>query len=413
MTRSAAPDDLPPATIVAAGQGRSRRVLATCCGAHALHDGYSDLLYVLLPVWQAEFGLALAQIGLLRSIYSGAMAALQVPAGLLAERLGERGLLALGTALAGSAFLLAGWSSGYVALAGCLALGGLGASVQHPLSSALTARAFAGLSQRTALSTYNFSGDVGKMLFPAVTAWLVAAWQWRAASQCVGLIGLLAAALLLVLLPKASGGKAATSRDGDRSSAMALPVRAARLGFVSLSLIGVLDSATRMGFLTLLPFVLSGKGASLPAIGTALTLVFAGGATGKFVCGVLAARVGVLRTVILTEGATALGILALLPLPLTATFFLLPAIGVALNGTSSVLYGTVAELVPAERRARAFAIFYTCTIGAGAIAPWLSGWISDGMGLTATLVLVGAAVLLVLPLSLPLRPVLRRLGHAR
>ncbi|HEX6841953.1 MAG TPA: MFS transporter, partial [Stellaceae bacterium] len=387
MTRSAAPDDLPPAAIVAAGQGRSRRVLATCCGAHALHDGYSDLLYVLLPVWQAEFGLALAQIGLLRSIYSGAMAALQVPAGLLAERLGERGLLALGTALAGSAFLLAGWSGSYLALAGCLALGGLGASVQHPLSSALTARAFAGLSQRTALSTYNFSGDVGKMLFPAVTAWLVAAWQWRAASQCVGLIGLLAAALLLVLLPKASGGKAATSRDGDRSSAMALPVRAARLGFVSLSLIGVLDSATRMGFLTLLPFVLSGKGASLPAIGTALTLVFAGGATGKFVCGVLAARVGVLRTVILTEGATALGILALPPLPLRATFFLLPAIGVALNGTSSVLYGTVAELVPAERRARAFAIFYTCTIGAGAIAPWLSGWISDGMGLTATLVL--------------------------
>src|SRR5258708_23260739 len=49
--------------------------------------------------------------------------------------------------------------------------------------------------------------------------------------------------------------------------------------FVSLSPIGILDRATRTGFLTLLPFVLSAKGASLPAIGTALTLVFAGGAT--------------------------------------------------------------------------------------------------------------------------------------
>jgi MFS family permease len=388
-------------------------VLAACCGAHVLHDGYSDLLYVLLPVWQAEFGLALAQIGLLRSIYSGAMAALQLPAGLLAERFGERRLLALGTALAGSAFLLAGWSSGYLALAGCLALGGLGASVQHPLSSALTARAFAGLRLRTALSTYNFSGDVGKMLFPAVTAWVVAAWQWRAASECVALVGLVTAALLLALLPKADLGKARTSRTGDQGSAMVLPLRVARLGFVSLSLIGVLDSATRMGFLTLLPFVLSGKGASLPTIGTALTLVFAGGATGKFVCGVLAARVGVLRTVLLTEGATALGILALLPLPLTPAFFLLPLIGVALNGTSSVLYGTVPELARPERRARAFAIFYTCTIGAGAISPWLYGWVSDGIGLAATLALISVAVLLVLPLSLPLRPVLRRLGHAR
>jgi MFS transporter, FSR family, fosmidomycin resistance protein len=396
---------------VASEAPSGRRVFAACCGAHVLHDGYSDLLYVLLPVWQAEFGLALAQIGLLRSIYSGAMAALQVPAGLLAERLGERGLLALGTALAGSAFLLAGWSRGYLALAACLALGGLGASVQHPLSSALTARAFAGLRLRTALSTYNFSGDVGKMLFPAVTAWVVAAWQWRAASQCVGLVGLAAAALLLALLPRADLGKAPSS-TGDHGRAIVLPLRVARLGFVSLSLIGVLDSATRMGFLTLLPFVLSGKGASLPTIGTALTLVFAGGATGKFVCGVLAARVGVLRTVILTEGGTALGILALLPLPLTAVFFLLPLIGVALNGTSSVLYGTVPELAPAERRARAFAIFYTCTIGAGAISPWLYGWVSDGIGLTATLALISVTVLLVLPLSLPLRPILRRLGHA-
>jgi MFS transporter, FSR family, fosmidomycin resistance protein len=396
---------------VASEAPSGRRVFAACCGAHVLHDGYSDLLYVLLPVWQAEFGLALAQIGLLRSIYSGAMAALQVPAGLLAERLGERGLLALGTALAGSAFLLAGWSRGYLALAACLALGGLGASVQHPLSSALTARAFAGLRLRTALSTYNFSGDVGKMLFPAVTAWVVAAWQWRAASQCVGLVGLAAAALLLALLPRADLGKAPSS-TGDHGRAIVLPLRVARLGFVSLSLIGVLDSATRMGFLTLLPFVLSGKGASLPTIGTALTLVFAGGATGKFVCGVLVARVGVLRTVILTEGGTALGILALLPLPLTAVFFLLPLIGVALNGTSSVLYGTVPELAPAERRARAFAIFYTCTIGAGAISPWLYGWVSDGIGLTATLALISVAVLLVLPLSLPLRPILRRLGHA-
>ena len=412
MTRSAAQEELASATVAPEGQA-GRRVLAACCGAHVLHDGYSDLLYVLLPVWQGEFGLALAQIGLLRSIYSAAMAALQVPAGLLAERLGERGLLALGTALAGSAFLLSGWSSGYVALAGCLALGGLGASVQHPLSSALTARAFAGLRLRTALSTYNFSGDIGKMLFPAVTAWLVAAWQWRAAGQCVGLVGLAVAALLLALLPRGNLGNARSGRGDDQGSAMVLPLRVARLGFVSLSLIGVLDSATRMGFLTLLPFVLSGKGASLPTIGTALTLVFAGGATGKFVCGVLAARVGVLRTVILTEGGTALGILALLPLPLTGAFFLLPLIGIALNGTSSVLYGTVPELAPAERRARAFAIFYTCTIGAGAIAPWLYGRVSDGIGLTATLMLISAAVLLVLPLSLPLRPILRRLGHAR
>jgi hypothetical protein len=46
---------------------------------------------------------------------------------------------------------------------------------------------------------------------------------------------------------------------------------------------------------------------------------------------------------------------------------LLP-LGIALNGTSTVLYGSVAELAPDSRRAHAFAVFYTATLGAGAVA---------------------------------------------
>ena len=35
-----------------------QRVLAGTLSAHVLHDGYTDLLYVMLPVWQAAAGLA-------------------------------------------------------------------------------------------------------------------------------------------------------------------------------------------------------------------------------------------------------------------------------------------------------------------------------------------------------------------
>src|SRR6476646_9095074 len=100
-----------------------RRILGATLGAHVLHDGFADLLYVLLPVWQAEFGLTLAQIGFLKTVYSGVMASLQVPAGLLAERIGERFLLAAGTAAAAVGYLLIGWSGGFVGLVACLALG--------------------------------------------------------------------------------------------------------------------------------------------------------------------------------------------------------------------------------------------------------------------------------------------------
>jgi len=123
-------------------------------------------------------------------------------------------------------------------------------------------------------------------------------------------------------------------------------------GFRLLLGIGAIDNAARSGFLTFLPFLLQAKGASLTTIALALSLVLAGGAAGKLVCGYLGARLGVLTTVLLTEGSTAAGMVALLALPLDVVLIVLPLVGIALNGTSSVLYGTVPELVPPDACAR-------------------------------------------------------------
>ena len=57
---------------------RARAILATACGAHFVHDGFSDILYVLLPVWATEFGLSFAQVGLLKTLYTGGMASFRI-----------------------------------------------------------------------------------------------------------------------------------------------------------------------------------------------------------------------------------------------------------------------------------------------------------------------------------------------
>src|SRR5215470_8105362 len=347
-----------------------RRTMAVACGAHVLHDGYTDLLYVLLPLWQAEFGLGYAEIGLLRAFYVGSMAGFQVPAGALAQRFGGPLILGLGTALAGIGYLVAGASVGFAVLAAALILGGLGSSVQHPIAANLVSEAFSGKRSRTALARYNFSGDLGKMALPAITAWLLTLMPWRAATATIGVGGLAAAVAILAV--RGLPGQAARTREAVSQPGIAGWASMGR-GFFLLLAIAMIDSATRMGFLTFLPFLLKSKGADLPMIGIALSLIFAGGAAGKLVCGWLGARLGVVRAVFLTEGLTAIGILALLPLPLVGALAVLPLIGVALNGTSSVLYGTVPELVPPERRQRAFSLFYTGGVGAGALAPVLCG----------------------------------------
>src|SRR5436305_6696421 len=168
--------------------------------AHALHDGFTDLMYVLLPLFQAEFALAYAQTGLLRSIYAGAMAAFQVPSGHLAGRFGNRAILAAGTALAACGYLVAGFGNGFVALVLALFVLGLGLSTQHPIGSELVAETYQGAASRKAIGTYNFAGDIGKMIFPAVIALLLLFLSWRGAALSVGIFGLLAAIAFFVAL---------------------------------------------------------------------------------------------------------------------------------------------------------------------------------------------------------------------
>lgn len=373
------------------------RTLTVASGAHALHDGFTDLLYVMLPVWQAQFGLGYTEVGALRAVYAGTMAGFQTPAGALADRYGRPLLLALGTALAGVGFLVAGWAETFFALVIALAIGGLGSSTQHPIASSLVSAAYAGGGSRRALGTYNFAGDIGKMALPAATALLLTVLPWPSTLMLFGVLGLVGGlAIIAVLRAPAAAPVAAESREAVKSSSLAVPPSN---GFPILLSIGVIDSATRMGFLTFLPFLLTMKGASLPAIGVALTALFAGGAAGKLVCAWLGEKLGVLRTVWLTEGGTALAILAMLPLPLEACFMLLPLVGVALNGTSSVIYGTVPELVSDEKRTRAFGIFYTGTIGGGATAPIIYGLFSDAIGVPGMMMIVSGVVLATLPLS--------------
>lgn len=385
-----------------ASKGAEHRALGVACAAHALHDGYTDLIYVMLPIWQHEFGLGFAALGLMKTVFSGTLAGLQIPSGFLAERFGAPIVLALGTALAGIGYCFAGLSGGVATLVAALFVGGLGASTQHPLGSSLIAQAYAGPRSLKMLGTYNLAGDVGKMTLPAAASLLMALLPWRHALMLSGCIGIVAALAIFTLMPRFYA-EAAAPRSEPVSPGGS---RLTQFGFPLLFSVGVIDSATRMAFLTLLPFVLTGKGASLPTVGFALTLVFAGGAAGKLVCAFIGARIGTVATVWLTEAVTALGIIALLPLSLDGALLLLPVVGIALNGTSSVLYGSVPELVTPAKRQRAFGIFYTGTIGAGAVSPALYGLLGDAVGVPSALIVTGAVVLLTLPITLALRPAL-------
>jgi MFS family permease len=370
--------------------------------AHALHDGFTDMIYVLLPVWQAQFALGYGALAVLRALYVGTLAALQLPSGRLARHLNARTVLVFGTVLSAAGYILAGLSGGLLGLCASLALAGAGGSTQHPLASSAVTRAY-GKAARGPLGTYNFTGDLGKATLPPAVAILLTVMGWRAALWVVAGLGIAVALLIRWLMPLVTNPQAISV-----TPEVSVGEGSARSGFFLLLAIGVLDSAARMAFLLFLPFLLQAKGASLTTVGLALSLIFIGGAAGKAACGWLGARLGLLATVITTEFGTAAAIVAVLALPLAPSLALLPLLGVMLNGTSSVLYGTVPELVPAKRIEHAFALFYTGTLGSSALAPVLYGRFGDAAGPIWATGAAAVTALAVVPLMLLLSP---RLTH--
>src|SRR5258708_39436687 len=84
MTIGAAIEPIQRSDKDAAKRGE-RRALGVACGAHMLHDGYTDLVWVALPIWQAESGLNYAVAGLLLPIYSGTLGRLQIASAVVAR----------------------------------------------------------------------------------------------------------------------------------------------------------------------------------------------------------------------------------------------------------------------------------------------------------------------------------------
>ena len=348
------------------------RTLWTACAAHALHDGYTDLIYLLLPIWQAEFAIGYGALAFLRGLAAASMAGLQVPMGRVAEQIGGRTTLALGTALAAIGYVVAGYSTGLVGLCVALVVVGCGFSTQHPIASAAVSRAYQG-DARGPLGTYNFAGDIGKAAIPSGASLLLALMSWHHMLWAIAALGLVVA-VAVAICP--AGEPATDNRDakGDASR-----VRRARR---------VRAAAGRRHARFQRPHGIS----DFPAVPAARSRAPRSRRSARRWrwCSSAArpessraagwARLGVLATVLLTEAGTAVAILAVLVLPLAGTLVLLPILGRLLNGTSSVLYGTVPELAPSGRTEKAFAIFYTGTIGASATAPILFGILGDAVG---------------------------------
>ena len=211
----------------------ARAVLFTAALAHILHDGFSDVLYILLPLWASEFSLTLTGVGVLKAVYTAgdtmhlvAFGGGQEPVFVDFIKDGQTVLtqtvdLAVGTAVTALGYLgVATLASGILPLAALLLVAGLGSGVQHPLASSLVSRAYETGPRRAALGTYNFAGDLGKIAVPAAVALVTTAIGWRYASGVYALLGLAGTVFIALALVRIGAGAAADSASSSTRGSM-------------------------------------------------------------------------------------------------------------------------------------------------------------------------------------------------
>jgi MFS family permease len=148
-----------------------------------------------------------------------------------------------------------------------------------------------------------------------------------------------------------------------------------------------------------LGFLLLARGQPETSLGWLVAITFAGGALGKFSCGLLTDHFEDRRVMAMTEMIMATGCLLLgLTNPGLLLIPLLLVFGLALNGTSSVIYTRLADTLQPEHLSRGYGLYYTLSFASSAISPVLYGLLADWQGLTWVYVTIAAMNLCILPL---------------
>jgi MFS family permease len=374
-----------------------------------MHDGLSSSVYVLLPILAQHFSLGFSQIGLIRAVYTGAMWLLEIPAGILSGRFGERRLLVLGIIGSGIGFFAVSFTDGYYGVLLALFVAGCGAAFQHSLCSSLISQSFGEPERRIALGSYNASGDIGKLTFTLVSSLLLGIGVgWQTITLGYGVLAVTVALTIWILLGAKSAGILSAIKLKEIAGSNGWGIKD-RLGFTNLAAIVFLDSLIQDGFLVFITFVMIEKQVSTGLVAFAVAATLSGGICGKFAGGLLAARIGVIRSIVLFELLTAIGIMLVFYAPGNIPFFLLPLVGVFLQGSSSITYGTVSNLVHTNQQSRGFSIIYTIANSASFVGPAIFGLIIDSLGFKVMMTIMATLVLVTLPLCYLLKSALERI----
>ncbi|WP_458190686.1 MFS transporter [Haladaptatus sp. NG-WS-4] len=167
--------------------------------AHAVNEFYSVALPPILPLLVNDFAISYGEAGVLLTVFFATYSIFQLPAGVLADRIGQRWLLAAGMVMLSLGILIAATAQDYWTLIVAEIIAGVGGSTYHPAGMSLISDLESGDTEGKAMGIHGLGGVVGTALAPALVGGLAALVDWRLALMVSAAVGVAYALIFLTL----------------------------------------------------------------------------------------------------------------------------------------------------------------------------------------------------------------------
>jgi len=392
--------------------------------AHGVNEFYSVALPPILPLLVNDFSISYVEAGGLLTIFYAMYSVFQLPAGILADRIGQRWILAAGMVTLSAGILLAASAQEYRTLVMAEALAGVGGSTYHPSGMSLISDLETGDTEGKAMGIHGLGGIVGTALAPALVGGVTALFDWRVALTVSAMVGIIYGLIFLALFRDVdesnstavveSEGRKTSEEEAKNNADTLISPRSTLIAHISVPLerwvavlfLANLAIATEIGVVrTFVTSYLTEHAGMTTALANGIFFIMLVGAgISSLGAGSLADFVDRRMLGFATMGASAVGLAAtvlipLSPLMLFAWFFLL---GIVMWAPLPTMNAITSQYSEQAFSGSLFGVMLTAGSLGGAGGPILFGAGAEQFGLgvafplTASVSVVGAGAFLIL-----------------
>lgn len=173
------------------------KIISLVCFPHMMSHVYWLVIPPMFPVLMSVYSLNYTEAGAIITAFAAVTTIAQTPVGFLVDRIGARTVLICGLALEAVAIGLFGVATAYWQMLVLAGIAGIGHTVFHPADYAILSARVSEERMGRAFSIHSATGYVGFAIAPIFMTGVAALWHWRASFLMIGIIGLIAALVLL------------------------------------------------------------------------------------------------------------------------------------------------------------------------------------------------------------------------